>query len=153
MKKINLFKSAQISVEMLVVIGIFIIGAILVGVLIINNLNNTQENTTKASNIDPLIKNFKEDTEVALGNSFTVSILKPSEDQQFSLDENIYFEADIDNNSNIVTCKWDSNISNNFGLSCVMNYNQLHVGNHEITLIATELDGQSKSAKVNIKVT
>jgi len=138
MKKANLFKKAQISVEMLIVMGIFIIGAILVGVLIINNLNSTQDSTENASNIDPLIDNFTIDAAAALGNGsdiFTANISSPLNNSSIIQFTVVNFTANYDGNIGTVVCSWVDNLGTGYGgCNFTLNLIDLAVDNMVLTI-------------------
>ena len=152
MKKINLFKKAQISVEMLVVIGIFIIGAILVGVLIINNLNSTQDSTEDSSNIDPLIDDFTADAAAALGHDFSINITSPEDGFTHNTPYIQPISVEIDGNDSLVSCVWDSNHSN-LEMPLCNGFYTVNSGTSKFTVTARNESGVVRTDSVTINYT
>ncbi len=69
-------KKAQVSLEILIIIGILIIGAIIFSVILITNLNKAQD-SDDSTNVDDFIDDFEKDVNEGYTSGSTIVINKP----------------------------------------------------------------------------
>ena len=103
-------QKAQISIELIIILGILVVGAIIVGIFVINSSDqniNSASNTT--NQISGTVNNFVDDFEDyqdSMGISLTVNIISPTEAAFALSGEDIYFDVEFENSSGSVNFIW-----------------------------------------------
>jgi uncharacterized protein (UPF0333 family) len=101
----------QVSIEVIILLGILILGAIVVSILLIGSY---EKNVTQADDVDTKVTNlvdgFVDDLDKDASPDFVVSVVNPIHLKNYNLSGNlnitIPFKVDSDYNQGSVICNW-----------------------------------------------
>lgn len=147
MNKILKNKSkAQVSLEVLIMISVFVIGAIVVAVLFIGNVENAKD-TSSNDGLNDLVNDFGDDVEENIGNGsqpgLTASILEPSQHQYVTNGSiaTVPLEAKYSNYTGTVNCQWRIKTAGaTVDVTSCDQITALPEGNYDIDLTVTDND-------------
>lgn len=123
-------KKGQISIEVLIILSLFVVGGVIFGVYYVSHLNTTVTNQSDGS------VNDTTDTFVDSMNRFSVEIGSPVGSQTYSKSSDITFTAGfVNKKSENVDCNWSAG-NEQILSTCSGTKNITTAGQHIITVTA-----------------